>query len=375
MTSMKTIWHASDVAKIDREPIPEIVRLGSEHATPLLATIDLWDMWPICRRDGRIAEFDGVRVWMVLSAPKLAHPDLRHDVARIRLMTETATSWHDMGNLLPDGLAPGTREWAGSAVTDDDQHVTLYFTATGRHGEAPSCEQRIFATSSRLTIEGSHASFGGWTQPEELFQPDGDVYVDTRTTWGGPGLIKGFRDPGYFRDPRDGTEHILFVGSDGRSTTSHDGVVGLATRIDDVWTLREPIISGTGLCNEFERPHVLARDGSYYLFWSTQRHVFAPAGPSGPTGLYGMVADRLTGPYRPLNGTGLVAANPAAEPKQTYSWLVLDTLEVMSFVDLWGMSGRDGATDAAVARRQFGGTPAPVFRLVLDGAQTKIVHS
>ncbi len=61
----------------------------------------------------------------------------------------------------------------------------------------------------------------------------------------------------------------------------------------------------------------------------------------GPTGLYGMVAPSLHGPYEPLNGTGLVIANPAAEPRQGYCWQVLDTLEVISFVDHWGLHGRD----------------------------------
>ena len=113
-------------------------------------------------------------------------------------------------------------------------------------------------------------------------------------------------------------------------------------------------------------------DGRYYLFWSTQAKTFAPEVTSGPTGLYGMVADSLFGPYAPLNGHGLVAANPVEEPEQTYSWWVCHDLSVIGFINHWGMNGE--AIDAAAESytRQFAGVPSPRFRLALDGASAKV---
>ena len=67
-----------------------------------------------------------------------------------------------------------------------------------------------------------------------------------------------------------------------------------------------------------------------------------------------MVADSMAGPWRPLNGTGLVLANPADAPQQTYSWYVDAGLTVCSFVDVLP----DGS---------FGGVPAALMRLTLDG--------
>ena len=289
-------------------------------------------------------------------------------------MSKSAGIWADHGNLLPDGLAPGTREWAGSAVFDPDTGIlTLYFTSTGRRGDPFSFEQRMFEARTSLHVEGNQVALGEWSAPHELFSSDGDIYIDTRTTAGGAGLIKGFRDPGFFRDPADGRTYILFTGSDGRSSGSHNGVIGLAERMANGWQLRPPLISGDGVNNEFERPHIVRRDALYYLFWSTQRHVFHPDGPSGPNGLYGMVAESIDGPYRRLNGTGLVAANPAAEPYQGYSWLVTASLEVVSFIDLWGMKGRTRATHPETLATQFGGTPALVLRIALDGDRTSIL--
>jgi levansucrase len=45
------------------------------------------------------------------------------------------------------------------------------------------------------------------------------------------------------------------------------------------------------------------------------------------------VADDVLGPWRPLNGTGLVAANPEEAPFQTYSWWVDASLDVWGFID------------------------------------------
>ncbi len=375
-----THWNAADVARIDSGPIPEIPLITEKDTRPVLTGTHLWDMWPLCLADGSIADFAGQSLWMILSAPADDNPDLRHDVARIRLLSQSDDAeqvfWRDYGDLLPDGFAPGTREWAGSSVFDPDSDtLTLYFTSTGRRETPTSFEQRMFETRATLLVSDHNVTTSDWSPPVQLFESDGDNYVDTRHTAGGAGLIKGFRDPGYVRDPRDGREYILFTGSDGRSTHSHNGVIGIAARVAGVWTVQPPLISGDAINNEFERPHVICRDGRYYLFWSTQRHVFAPGGPAGPNGLYGMVADRIEGPYRPLNGTALVAANPLDAPMQGYSWLVLATLDVISFVDLWGTGGRTRTTHPDIARTQFGGTPAPRFRISLDGDRTEIVGS
>jgi levansucrase len=118
------------------------------------------------------------------------------------------------------------------------------------------------------------------------------------------------------------------------------------------------LISADGVNNELERPHILCRNGLYYLFWSTHDFTFAKA--RGPSGLYAMVAPNLLGPYTPLNGSGLVAANPEAAPAQAYSWLVLDDLRVAAFID-----SPDG--------HAFVGGPAPMFSLKLDGTISQLV--
>jgi levansucrase len=367
-----TPWTAAQVAAIDSGPVREIPLITSADVAPIIDGIDVWDSWPLTDADGRTVMIDGAEHWIMLSAAVTPDPLKRHDSARMRHLTRRNGQWSDQGNLLPDGLSPGLREWAGSAIFDaETRRIDLFYTVTGRIGEASSFEQRLFSTSGTLDKDGRCR---GWTPPVEIVATDGDFYCDTRMTQGGPGMIKGFRDPAWFRDPDTHQAWLTFVGSYGRSRFEHNGVIGLIRRDGIGWTLLPPIITADGVCNEMERPHLLARDGQIYLFWSTQRHVFAP-GASGPNGLYGAVADNVLGPYRLLNGTGLVAANPASEPFQCYSWLVTGDLSVAAFVDYWGMDGRTVSDTPEIMRTHFGGTPAPPFTIWLDGDRAGIVNA
>jgi len=344
---------------------PEIPLIADVATAPILAGADLWDSWPLAHEDGRTARLDGRQFWFFLSAPRFDDPGQRHNAAKIRLASFGPDGWRDHGECLPDRLSPGSREWAGSAVLHDDgRTVTLYFTAAGRRGEGHSFEQRLFAARGELGPDGP----GNWSASSEQVRPDGERYFIAAEGEGTPGMIKAFRDPAWFRDPATGQAHLLFTASAGWDNHDYNGVIGLATRdAAGEWRLEDPLLEAVGVNNELERPHVVVRGGRYYLFWSTQRRTFDPSGPSGPNGLYAMVADSLRGPYRPVNGNALVAGNPAAEPTQGYSWWVTGEGEVWSFIDHWGMQGRSFDDHPELLRGNFGGTPAPVFRLAFAG--------
>lgn len=353
-------WRPGTIA-----PGGEIPLIIAAEAEPILPGLDLWDSWPLAHEDGSTVVHEGRQFWFFLSAPCFDDPGQRHNAAKIRLASRGADGWRDHGDCLPDALSPGSREWAGSAVLHDDGiSVTLFFTAAGRRGEGHSFEQRLFAVRGRMGAEGP----GHWERSEEVVRPDGHSYFIANEGEGTPGMIKAFRDPAWFRDPATGHAHLLFTASAGWDDAAFNGVIGMATRdADGRWWLGDPLVEAVGVNNELERPHLVVRNGHYYLFWSTQRRTFDPSGPSGPNGLYAMVADNLRGPYRPVNGSGLVAGNPASEPTQGYSWWVTGEGEVWSFIDHWGMQGRTFDQHPELLRSQFGGTPAPTFRLAFAG--------
>lgn len=365
--TMTTVWSAHAVAAIADTPIRTSPLIDPAAGKPILPGFDLWDYWPVQERNGSTAQIAGGTLNMLLSAPILPNPDQRHAIARLRLMHQTPAGWRDLGPVLPDGLSPGSREWSGSAIVSPaHDRVTLYFTAAGHRDEAEvGFDQRMFECSATLEIRDGVPRLTDWTTPVESIVADGVIYTREMAGGGAIGTIKAFRDPAWFRDPVDGAEYLVFAASLAQSPSPWNGAVGLARREGDRWELRSPIISADGVNNELERPHLVHHHGRLYCFWSTQQKVFARPGPAGPNGLYGMVAERIVGPWAPLNGTGLVFANPATAPIQAYSWQVLGDLSVINFIDRPGLT--EEPTDSAIARRHFGGTPAEPLQLALNG--------
>jgi levansucrase len=333
-------------------------------------------MWPLALQDGSTAIVANGTLWFVLSAPRLPDPVDRHGIARIRLVHQQGELWHDCGNALPDGASPGSREWAGTALLNPASGaVTLFFTAAGRRDETRlTFEQRLVQSTGLLDLSADRPAIRAWSAVRESVASDGDLYVRANQAEGAPGTIKAFRDPAYFQDPLDQQMYLVFAASLAKSTSAFNGCVGLASGGGGLesWTLQPPLLLADGVNNELERPHVVFHSGKYYLFWSTQTHTFAPDVAAGPNGLYGAVASHFRGPYAPLNGSGLVCANPESEPTQAYSWWVQGDGCVVSFVDYWGMKGRSLADHPELVRCQFGGVPAPRFRLRLDGQTASI---
>jgi levansucrase len=315
-----------------------------------------WDMWPVQDAGGRQAIIAGRELWMALTAPDRGDPGLRHFEAKIHWLERLGGEWHDRGPVLADFDVPYEREWAGSALFDAGV-VTLFFTAAGCAARAGGYRQELWFAQGRVGADGWPE---GWSQPAPLVTGYGEAYMPADAHEGAPGEIKAFRDPAWFRDPADGSEWIAFTASLAGSASAFNGAFGLARRQPGLgWALTPPCLHAEGVNNELERAHLVFHAGRYYAFWSTQTVTFAPDLRHAPGGLYGMVADSMAGPWRPLNGTGLVLANPAEAPQQTYSWFVDAELRVCSFVDV-------------LPGDRFGGVPAPLLRLELDGERARL---
>lgn len=355
---MTSRWTAEQVRRITAPLgaaalIPPVIEAGHGALDPARL---YWDMWPLQDANGHRTVLAGRELWMALTAPDRSDPALRHFEAKIHWLERVGDGWTDHGPVLPDGSVPYEREWAGSALLDDGT-VTLFFTAAGTAMRAGGYQQELWAAHAPVGEDGWPT---GWSTPAPLVTGYGPHYMPADAHEGAPGMIKAFRDPAYFRDPAGGTEYLAFTASLAGSDSAFNGAFGLARKRDDgTWELLPPAIHAEGVNNELERAHLVFHAGSYYAFWSTQTATFAEGLRHAPGGLYGMVADSMAGPWRPLGGTGLVLANPADRPQQTYSWYVDADLTVCSFVDLLP----DGS---------FGGVPAPLLRLTLDGENARL---
>ena len=347
---MTSAWKAEHL----RELAPDDARLIPPVAAPVRAGLDpgrvYWDMWPLQDVRGRRTRLAGRELWMALSAPDRGDPALRHFEAKIHWLVREEGGWRDHGPVLPRFDVPYEREWAGSALRDADG-VTLFFTAAGSAARAGGYQQQLWSARARIGADGWPCD---WTVPLPLLAEPAPHYMAADAHEGAPGLIKALRDPAWFCDPADGSEYIAFTASLAGSRSAFNGAFGLARRTASGWEALAPCFHADGVNNELERAHLVFHAGRYYAFWSTQSATFAPELRHAPTGLYAMVAESLAGPWRPVNGSALVLANPPDRPQQTYSWHVDASLAVSSFIDVLP----DG---------RFGRAPAPLLQLALAG--------
>ncbi|QZP36235.1 glycoside hydrolase family 68 protein [Halobaculum magnesiiphilum] len=398
---------AGGLARVDDAVKPVIY----PPSDPVSDEVYLWDTWLLRERDGAIADVGGYRVAFALTAPRDLLPGKRHDVATIRCFySADGESWESAGPVFEGSDPLGSRQWAGCALWDPDgegpSDLYCYYTAAGEADEEDlSYTQHLaLATGGTLVADGesrSDSNGGGETAGdglrvegtfthESLLHPDGVRYETEEQS---RGMIYTFRDPWFFEDPATGETHLLFEANvpvpedsdacDGDAVGQEfNGAVGIAdspTGDPTEWELRDPLLHSTCVNQELERPHVVVRDGRYYLFVSSHEHTFAP-GIDGFDALYGFVADSLHGEYRPLNDTGLVLTNPGNAPFQTYSWLAFpheEELLVTSFFNYYDLEGRtlDQVAELPPEEqfRRFGGTLSPTIRIDLDGGRTRVL--
>ena len=383
-------WTAGQASAIARSA-DNVVPVVQPPETDPAEDVYVWDTWLLRDPDGAVATVDGYRVVFSLTATAELLPGKRHDVAEIRYFySRDGRQWHDGGPVF-DGGSLGQRQWAGSALYDDGA-VYVYYTAAG-DGEAAALTytQRLaVAHGGRLVGTAEGLAVDGEWDHEVLFEPDG-VWYETREQ--SSGMMYTFRDPWFFEDPATGRSYLLFeantpvrAGSDAcdGDTEARDfnGSVGVAVSPSGdplEWELRPPLVDAVCVNQELERPHVVPKDGRYYLFVSSHMHTFAPD-IEGYDGLYGFVADSFRGEYRPLNGSGLVVTNPATAPFQSYSWMAFPHREevlVQSFFNYFDFDGESldeiAELSTAEQRRRFGGTLAPTVRLSVNGDRSRIL--
>ncbi|MCA0972084.1 glycoside hydrolase family 68 protein [Halobacillus litoralis] len=350
----------------------------------------VWDTWPLRNRDGSLAQVNGYKIVFALTASKDYTWNGRHDVAQIRYFySKDGKDWTLGGQSYDPDKAFGSRQWAGSAMLEEDGTVNLFYTATGRKSnEEVTYEQRLARTTMSLVTNEDGVEVKPSGQHEILLEADGKYYETQAQKTGN--IIYSFRDPWFFQDPESGKEYLLFEGNTGgdakacepgshgsesfrenhdvpAGSEDYNGNVGIAVASEEgslsKFKLLPPLLEADCVNQQLERPHIVYEDGNYYLFTITHEFTFAP-GLTGPDGLYGFVSEDLWGNYKPLNDNGLVVANPAEDPFQAYSWAVLPNKNVISFVNEY--KDENG-------NKQLGGSFAPTVKIDLDGTETEIV--
>jgi levansucrase len=350
----------------------------------------VWDAWPVRLADGEIASFDGWTVMVGLSAARSSDSDYPfYTRSTWRYWFSKDGNWQLGGEVFSREAGLGSRQWAGSSVFDPETgRVTFYYTAVGgldapsleadqptlafpadhpAHGR-PSTVQRMAAVSAVVSAGAQGVAFDDFDDHRLLLEADGRYY-QTQEQSIADQVIYGMRDPWYYRAPDSETAYLLFTANAAFAPGEYNGVVGIAReQADGSFELLPPILGAPGVSSQLERPHLVRRGDRLYLLFSTHAFTFAD-GFAGPEGLYGFVSETgdIAGPWLPLNGSGLVAGNPAVAGTMLYSYLALQDGWVTSYLNTAG-----GELTEEAAGEFFGG-PAPLFRIGFDGARTAIL--
>ncbi|WP_049914671.1 glycoside hydrolase family 68 protein [Haloterrigena salina] len=382
-----TAEHASNIERTDATTAPVI----DDGPEPISDDYWIWDTWPLRHRDGSIAKIDGWQIVFSLTASKDLVPGDRHNEATIRYFySRNGHSWREGGTAFENPL--GHHQWAGSAMYDESEdQIYHFYTATSPE---PEFRQRLALAKGASFETGPRGVELTGTQAHTIIgAADGELY-QTLEQSREQGIVYAFRDPWYFQHPETGEDLLVFegntpTGSDSPSDPrSYNGNVGVMRATNDSlteWELLPPNLEAIEVNQQLERPHYVFNDGKWYLFVLSHEFTFAP-GLQGPDALYGFVSDSLYGDYEPLNGSGLVVANPESAPFQAYSWLAMphgNDVLVESFENFRGLDDTSrgeisldevGHLPPEEQKDLFGGTLAPSLKVQLQGNETRVVN-
>lgn len=363
----------------------------------------VWDTWALRDIRGRTIEYKGWKVVMSLVSDRGEGGDNIYDqwhnrnnfsyIAFYYSRSGDTLDWKFGGKVITEGANKRDWQWSGSAMMRDgtDNTVDLFFTSvngTPNESVVAHVEGKIYADENGVT-------FAGFDKVEDLFQADGVHYSSV-----GQNPYRDFRDPHVFINPEDGECYVLFEGdmpgmrgaltiTEGEIGTLPPGYtmpaggvfaagcIGMGKCLSNwrqgdfsKWSLYDPLISALPVTGQTERPHVVFKDGLTYVFTICHHAFFAP-GLTGADGVYGFVShDGIFGKFEPLNGSGLVLANPTSAPFQTYSHFVDPQGYVIAFIDTLPALGSTDPENPAQYR--IGGTQAPTLKLNLKGNSTFI---
>lgn len=362
------------------------IQLSSDNTQPIVGPkgqgirVADWivrDPFPITNLDGSLAKIGGYYVVAGLATPRNDTLGTLREIDYI--YSRDGVNWAEGGALIgskatagiPGGL--GDQLFSGDIRYDASQNrLLIYYTPVTGSGTSdypvspsgPQIPQQIAVATETPNATGHGLTFTNFTQYGIQLEPDGAWYAKPETANTETEVV-GFRDPNFFHDPVTGQNFLTFCANWGTDQTvgvgstgdqkfpnagpenvdptlpRNDAAIGIAVATDKTllhWKLLPPVFGAIGVNEQTELPHIIYDKGRYYLFTSTHDRTFVEdLKYKYPEGMYGFVASSLSGPYQPLNGTGLVIADPPADSLQNYAWKAVsvggDNLEVISFIN------------------------------------------
>ena len=389
--------------------------------TNIIEPLDVWDSWPVQDvRTGQVANWNGYQ--LVIAMMGVPGQNDNHIYLLYNKYGDNELShWKNAGPIFGYNATPLSQEWSGSAVLNSDNSIQLFYTRVDTSDNNTN-HQKIASATLYLTDNNGNVSLAQVANDHIVFEGDG-YYYQTYDQW--KATNKGadniaMRDAHVIEDD-NGDRYLVFEASTGlenyqgenqiynwlnyggndafnikslfrilsnddiksRATWANAAIGILKLNNDEknpkVAELYSPLISAPMVSDEIERPNVVKLGNKYYLFAATRLNrgsnddawMNANYTVGDNVAMVGYVADSLTGPYKPLNDSGVVltASVPANWRTATYSYYAVpvagkdDQLLVTSY-----MTNRNG-----VAGKGMDSTWAPSFLLQINPDNTTTV--
>lgn len=256
----------------------------------------LWDSWIL--KDGENYHL------FHLDAPGNVKPEQIHDMARVRhAVSKDLINWKDKGSLFenaPNGSWDDGATWTGNVYKAENGGYLFFYTGRNqRDGQM----QRIGLARSK---DGK-----SWDRPDvPLLEPDGRWYETTEPS----PIYKAWRDPCVVKDEKTGKHIMYFTAKTKGGDEKYKGCIGIAEadEIDGEYDVKPPVLA-PGLYAQIEVPQIVQKNGKVYMFFSSAEKDYNPEWAEkvggAQSGLHCFVGESLKGPFKPLNGTGIVTGS------------------------------------------------------------------
>ncbi|MFD0698105.1 glycoside hydrolase family 68 protein [Paenibacillus sp. GCM10027628] len=406
--------------QFDASPIKNIPSAKGYDDQGNLIDIDVWDSWPLQNADGTVANYHGYNIVFALAGDPKRGWDTFIYMFYQKVGDTSIDSWKNAGRVFKDSdkfvpndpfLKYQAEEWSGSATLTSDGKVRLFYT--DRQGWDPNhgFYGKQTLTTAQVNVsqpDTSSLKIDGVEDFKSIFDGDGKMYQNVMQGIEAENCSDNhtLRDPHYVEDK--GHKYLVFEANTGtetgyqgpeslynkayyggsdkffeaeknkllqsplkRTAELANGALGMIELNDD-YTLKKvmkPLIASNTVTDEIERANIFKMNGKWYLFTDSRGAKMTIDG-IGANDVYmlGFVSDSITGPFKPLNGTGLVL-NMNLDPKDltwTYSHFAVPQADGKNVVITSYMTNRGFYPD-------HHSTFAPSFLLNIDGSKTSVV--
>ncbi|AKG34894.1 glycoside hydrolase family 68 protein [Paenibacillus durus] len=326
-----------------------------------LIDLDVWDSWPLQNADGTVANYKGYELVFALAGSPKDGNDTSIYLFYHKAGDNSIDSWKNAGRVFKNSdkfdsgdpiLKYQTQEWSGSATLTPEGKVRLFYTdfsgATWDGGTGYGKQTITTAQVNLSELDAQTLKVDGVEDYKSIFDGDGTTYQNVQQFIDEGAYSSGdnhtLRDPHYVED--NGHKYLVFEANTGTETgyqgedafnnkefyggnkkffeadrenllqgpqkplaTLANGTLGMIELNDD-YTLKKvmkPVIASNLVTDEIERANVFKMNGKWYLFTDSRGSKMTIDGITAKDiYMLGFVSESLTGPYKPLNDTGLV---------------------------------------------------------------------